>query len=179
MSELLALPPALLRPENPPHLRIQHIHLPPLLQHRPLPCPQLAIPRQRIRAFRRRRHHVLQVDYDAQRVAQRFQGEADAVDGGHAAVLAAADHDQQVAAVDPDAGLHALQRAHGGAGGFMVDRARRVGQMHGAHHVLVHRVDVALHRALVAGQSGGFDAGEVAGGGERVGRAGLLRSAGV
>jgi len=38
-----------------------------------------------IRAFRRRRHHVLQVDDHA----QRFQCETDVVDGGHAAVLAA------------------------------------------------------------------------------------------
>jgi hypothetical protein len=34
-----------------------------------------------------------------------------------------------------------------------------------------------LHGALVAGQAGGFDAGEVADSGERVGRAGLLRAA--
>jgi hypothetical protein len=40
----------------------------------------------------------------------------------------------------------------------------------------VHRVDVALHGALVAGQAGGFDTGEVAGGSERVRCAGLLRS---
>src|SRR6185312_15012479 len=54
---------------------------------------------------------------------------------------------------------------------------RRVGQMHGAHHVLVHRLDMALHGALVAGQACGLDTGEMAGSDEWIRWASLLRLA--
>jgi len=41
----------------------------------------------------------------------------------------------------------------------------------------MHRFDVAAHGARVAGQARGLGAGEMPGGGEWTGRAGLLRSA--
>src|SRR6185312_2816812 len=144
---------------------------PLLLKQRPLPCPELAILRQRIHAFRRRHHHVLHVDDHAKRVAQRFQRETEVVDGGHAAVLATADHHQQVRVVDPYGGLHAWQRAHGDAGGFVVDRAPEVGWAHVAHQVLVHGFDMAAHGALVAGEARRLDAGKMADRAQRVGAA--------
>ncbi|WP_426688685.1 hypothetical protein [Rhodanobacter ginsengiterrae] len=106
----------LLRPKCFPHLRPNHIHPPRRLNHRPPPAPIWQF-RDNIRAFRRRRHNVLQIDDHAQRVTERFQGEADIVDGGHAAVLAAADQRQRVGGFDPHSGLRASQRTHGGAGG--------------------------------------------------------------
>ncbi|EIL99210.1 hypothetical protein RHOFW104T7_17615 [Rhodanobacter thiooxydans] len=78
----------------------------------------------------------------------------DPVDRRHTAVDAAADHHQQIVPVDPRGGLHAGQRAYGSAGSLGVDAAGPIGNAHVAHQVLVHRLDMRLHGALVAAQAG-------------------------
>ncbi len=121
---------------------------------------------------------TLQVDDDAQGVAEGFQFQADGVDGVVGACFVVGHDGEQVGVVYPCDGADAGYAFGGGAGGFAVDALRGIGQFDGFAEVFVHGVHVGLHGLLVTGHGGGPGCGHACGDLDGIHRlTGLLRFA--